>query len=182
MMDDFFEKKILETINDDSTEPNVMFNRTADNVSYHGMNGSIEIAEKYNKMPSAFTDVESWPDRTNILCWYCSLEFDNMPVFIPKAIEPVVRHNNNKKLSITPEGVFCGFGCAHEFIQTRKLSIIDRIEKLNRLKYLYKLLYDKGLPSYHLYPAPYCMVQYGGTMRAVDYKSSIAAFRCNFEH
>jgi hypothetical protein len=183
MMDDFFEKKILENIDSNFAEPNVLFSATADGVAYRetGHAQPSKPAEKYCKLPSVFTDIEAWPDLTNILCWNCSLSFDHVPIFIPKVIEPIMRHKDGKKLSITPEGTFCGFGCAHRFIQTQNFSIIDRIEKLNKLKFFYKLLYGEAMPTYHSFPSPHSMVQYGGDVSIDDFKKNIAAFRQKFE-
>ena len=66
----------------------------------------------YNDFPSIFTNLNSWIKKTNLKCWYCDLNFDNMPVFIPKVIE----HSGlNTDYNISSYGCFCSFCCATEY-------------------------------------------------------------------
>lgn len=161
--DDFLEKKIIESISDDILLRNFTIEETKENIEYD---------DKYSKLPSIFENENDWPEKTNLLCWNCSLNFDSMPIFIPKVIEPIIFKNKTGKYSMGVFGVFCSFGCAKQFIETRNLSISDRIDSLAKLNLFYKLLYKKNMEdSFH--PHVYEMRQYGGDMTIEQFRSRV---------
>lgn len=178
--DDFFEKKILETI---TPYPEVV-DQTTEIVDFTNM-GNLS----YDKLPSIFSNIDMWPKKTNLLCWYCTLGFTYIPVFIPKVIEPVSikknfnivsvgdsildECNSSKKYSISVHGTFCTFGCAQAFIDKSEYSIPDKIEYTNKLKFLYKLFYNKKFNLIPGYPEPYEMKQFGGTYTIDQYREFI---------
>lgn len=169
--DDIFEKKILENISL-VTEDIITSNAIEEDRKY----------VSYDKLPSIFESFETWPKKTNVHCWHCTLNFDTIPVFIPKVIEPksnrrIVDINNiNNNYSISTFGVFCCFGCANKFIQCRNYSLIEKIEMTNKLKLLHKFFYNKLMQDYISYPDPYQMQQYGGDLTPEEFKEMI--FNC----
>lgn len=144
--DDIFEKQIIEQLNY--------------NTPY------IDI---YNKIPLIFTSLDTWIKKTNLNCWNCCLEFDSIPVFIPKIIEPSVYDEYN----ISTYGCFCSFSCAmaHNNIYNKK--ICDNIHVKNMLLFLYKIYNKKSVREIIASPSKFQMTQYGGNLEKIQYKNEI---------
>ena len=179
--DDMYEKQILENIHETENSTVILDEFLNNNIISHNISAS-----HYTKLPPFFTTIEEWVNTTNILCWYCHLNFDSVPVFIPKIIEPMIFKSSDSieimniyrnqdvrtenKFSIGVLGVFCSFGCAHSFINGG-INRIDKIEQKNKLNFLYKQYYgvsDKN--NYSQYPSPHIMIQYGGDITVEEYK------------
>ena len=118
--DNIFENKLLESITDETNEEQI-----------------------YDKIPSVFTGVENW-SRNNLLCWNCHLNFDTVPIFIPKSIEPNISSNIK---TITVKGNFCSYMCAYSYILSRTRNIQEQIENINNLNYIYKMLTGNPAPE-----------------------------------
>lgn len=170
LSDDIFEKKILEnTIETDTT-----CDSTDDTIL-------TSTFVNYKKLPSIFTDIESWEKKTNLLCWNCTLQFTSIPVFIPSVIEPITIKNkiereksNIQKFSISVYGVFCSFGCTRQFIENHNYSISDKTETINKLRLLHKLFYNNmKMKEMTCYPRPLEMRQYGGDLSIEDFKEQM---------
>lgn len=116
----------------------------------------------YDKIPSVFTSIETWPINTNLRCWYCTLGFSTMPVFIPKLI------GSNGEL--IPHGVFCLFTCASSYIHER-FPIAERWQKMELLKVLFKHFFP-DVPVPHEIPCSpkwQSLEIYGGDLPTADY-------------
>ena len=123
IQDDIFEKKILENI-DIGSKPIIE-------------DEMVMIPnEQYHKIPNTFTNLKSWVDKTNLLCWNCNLSFNSIPIFIPNVIEPDLSKNGERSLSLGVYGVFCNFNCAYQFILNNNIDIIQQTEYINNLDYL----------------------------------------------
>jgi len=89
--DDIFEKRILE--NSHVVEAEVDISSTE--VIVNG-----ESFTNYEKLPSIFTNIETWKKKSNLACWNCTLFFTTVPIFIPKVNKLRLLHklfyNNNK--------------------------------------------------------------------------------------
>jgi hypothetical protein len=146
-LDDIFEQQILEKLN----------------INTHILS--------YNKIPSNFVNNNTWIKNTNVKCWYCDLNFDNVPVFIPKIIE----HSgiNNTDYNIITFGCFCSFCCAVAYVDIYNAKICDNIKSKEMLKFLYMIF--NGTSIKELLPSPnkYTMEHYGGCTSQVDYRSKI---------
>ncbi len=177
--DDFLEQKIIETINNDAYIGDVINNVVAEVGECTSVFASARPS--YRKLPSLFESIDDWPEKTNLLCWHCSLPFDTTPIFIPKVIEPVISKTKKSKYSIGVFGVFCSFGDAVEFIKNTNWSLIDKIEALNKVKHLYKIFYGTHLKEIVSYPSIYDMVQYGGDMEPSQYRELTNKFKSNAE-
>jgi hypothetical protein len=46
-------------------------------------------AKIFDKIPMVFTDLESWPKTTNLLCWTCRRAVKGRPWFEPQSIDPI---------------------------------------------------------------------------------------------
>jgi hypothetical protein len=172
--DDIFEQKILE--NSDITQQVSNPIGTVDN------NGDMQYGIdsnfiKYDKLPNIFESIETWPKKTNLLCWNCTLPFNSVPVFIPKVLEPLsIRNRANmnmsdfQNLSISVKGVFCGFGCCVDFVNNTNYSSVYKTETINKIKLLHKIFYGRNMKDVSYYPHPSLMSMYGGNMTVEDYK------------
>jgi len=146
-MDDLFEQKLID---ENTIDP------------------SITGYEKYKLLPLFFTSLETWPTTTNINCWYCSLTFDTIPIFIPTSIEM-----SGSQLIFGREGCFCSFSCAKTYIDIYYSNIRHNVNKYNMLELLFKEIY--GRKPRDIKPAPHhhTMLQYGGNLSAQEYRDKI---------
>lgn len=143
------------------------------------INGDLtitDVTETYEKLPTIFRSIETWPNSTNILCWHCGLQFTQIPVFIPKVIEPAVTKNTDNTHNITVYGVFCCFGDAHAFIEESNMSFVEKVEAKNKLRYLHQLFYGASMCEFPSYPSKFDMIQYGGNMSQAKYQETCQAY------
>lgn len=144
-IDEIFEKRIIDKLNID--------------------NPTIE----YNKIPSIFTNLNKWIKKTNIKCWYCDLNFDNMPVFIPKIIE----QTSHNEYNISTLGCFCSFCCAMAYNNLHNQKICKNIQVKKMLLFLYKIFNNAIINEITASPSKYTMVQYGGDVCSMNYRVQI---------
>ncbi len=172
--DDLLEKKVLDSIHNEA-----YINTNVHSVMNDTNEYSYGISEKvtYQKLPSVFESLSTWPTKTNLLCWHCSLSFDTVPIFIPKVIEPIISKTKVHQYSMGVYGVFCTFGDAMEFIKNRNWSIVDKIDAMNKLKHLHKVFYNTQYKDIVSYPSIYDMVQYGGDLDIQKYKQLINRYK-----
>lgn len=126
----------------------------------------------YDKLPIIFTK-ETWPTTTNILCWYCNCQFNNMPLFIPNNIEPSNTTIESNGYIMGTEGCFCSFNCCYSYIDLYYPSMVTNNNKKTMLKFLYKAIYGSMPDSIIHAPNKYLMVQYGGDMSINAYQNII---------
>jgi hypothetical protein len=172
--DDLLEKKVLESVSHSFSE-GIIINDilSSDNVSYS------DTPLYYDKLPTIFESLDTWPKKTNLLCWYCTLSFDTVPIFIPKVIEPISKktESSDSKFTFSVHGVFCSFGCACQYTKITNYNIVEQIEILSKLKLLHKHLCNKKMVEYVSYPNIYQMKQYGGDLTTDQFKELIKKFR-----
>lgn len=140
----------------------------------------------YDKLPSIFTGVKTWPERTNLSCNWCCRVCNSFPWFEPQSIEPLSlgtigtiskidlkNKHNYKSFSIIPKGVFCCTTCVSANIHRDNSIISDRHNKLEMLKFLYEIV--TGLSILEILPSPHPseMEKYGGNLSETDYQKKI---------
>ncbi len=117
----------------------------------------------YQKNPTIFESLESWPRSTNIHCWYCFNRFSGAPKFIPIVIEPGT-FKNKCRYQITTEGNFCRWSCCKSFIKESTSDLTKYTEKYNNLCFLYSLWtgkYPQYIPDA---PNKFMQVKFGGDL------------------
>jgi hypothetical protein len=124
----------------------------------------------FDKMPSAFTTLNDWIKNINIRCWFCDLNFNTSPVFIPRLIEP-----SYDGYTIGTEGCFCTFSCAMAYINIYYPKIYDNVRKHDMLKFLYKLFNGTKVREILASPSRYELVHYGGPLEMHQYRKKIIA-------
>lgn len=149
---------------------------------------SSEDSKIYDKIPMTFTDLESWPKATNLLCWNCRRTIKNRPWFEPQSIDPITKGQagsfipasqlnktgeKNKDYCINVKGCFCSANCVMRHIITFAKDLADRLNKVAMLLFVYEIF--TGIRVLDIQPAPLVteMVQYGGAMTEQEYQKKI---------
>lgn len=124
----------------------------------------------YDKLPSKFHNIQTWISHTNIKCWYCDLNFDNTPIFIPNIIE----HIDINEYNISTMGCFCSFCCAMAYNNLHNQKLLHNLKTRDMLIYLYYIFYKININDIIPSPSKYIMNQYSGNIDALDYKEMIS--------
>lgn len=129
----------------------------------------------YNNFPSVFTNLQTWIKKTNLKCWHCDLNFDNMPVFIPKIIE----HSGfNEDFNISTHGCFCSFCCAVSYTDLHYQKICNNIKIKEMLRFLYRVFNNRIIKEILPAPSKYIMNHYGGDMDVQSYRNKLNSIKC----
>ncbi len=152
----------------------------------------------FDKIPIIFNNLQEWPTSTNIACWFCTRFFKGRPWFAPQTIEPKfsVQKDNNikdnhiketkevviksnlkeaptKEYVISVQGVFCCANCVMAYILLHTTDLVERLNKIAMLKFIYELFMGRPITHIHPSPSPYNMVQYGGSWTPTVYQQKI---------
>lgn len=207
-IDDMFEEKIMNQANDCLPQKNCTCNcnqkknkessRKDTTATWQQFWDADSKIHHYEKLPYIYTGMQSWLKKTNLHCWYCGLVFDDIPIFIPKSVEPNNAHhlqidnqlhllsehsanilakeisnNHESKYAMNREGCFCSFHCALSYIDLHYPKPHENIDKKGMLEILFHEMYR--IHPHKLYKAPskYDMIQYGGTLTPNEFKKKI---------
>lgn len=100
-------------------------------------------------------------NKTDIACWWCTYQFDNIPCFIPE------RYDNNRYHVF---GCFCSFNCAVAYnLNMNDYKIYDRY---SLIKKLYQYLYKKDDDIYTS-PQKEVLKKYGGHLTIKEYRKNL---------
>lgn len=124
---------------------------------------------EYDTIPPLYTSDNTWIKQTNIKCWSCDCNFQNIPIFIPTSIE---RSNNVEVMygSMDTLGNFCSWNCAALYINTY-YTRDEKWEKHEMLKVLYKVFTGSDIDYIVPSPPKTQMIQYGGKKSKQEYRS-----------
>lgn len=134
----------------------------------------------YEQIPTVFTSLSDWIKTTNIRCWNCDLNFSDIPVFVPKSIEPYSRSYKSRgsRYIMSTEGCFCSFHCAMAYINAMFIDIHEHINRRSMLLLLFKEFYGISLKEIKPAPKKFDMIQYGfNTVTPYDYRNAIEALK-----
>lgn len=100
-------------------------------------------------------------ENTDIACWWCTYNFDNMPFFLPEKIIDDVYH---------VFGCFCTINCAYSY----NININDsRVwERISLLRNLYSEILNKDV-KINLAAPKEVLQKYGGNVSIHDYRKSL---------
>ena len=152
------------------------------------LHGSEADAKIYDRIPLVFTNLETWPRSTNLLCWNCGRTVKSHPWFEPQSIGPaasgaVGEFVSSEKLNrsgvtctnyyINVKGCFCSANCVMRHILTYSRDLADRINKTSMLLFVYEIF--TGRAAVDILPAPHRteLVQYGGNLTEQDYQKKL---------
>ena len=105
----------------------------------------------------------SYPNKTNISCFWCSHEFQNQPWGIPLSY-------TDKKFNLF--GVFCSPQCACSYLFNSEEFAEKKWESYSLLNLLYKEVYGefiKILPA----PSKLCLIKFGGKIPIEKYREEL---------
>lgn len=146
-IDDIFEQRLLDNLSESETQDVV-----------------------YDRLPSYFSRLSTWVKKTNIKCWYCDLNFDTAPVFIPLILE----HIGGDEYNISVKGCFCGFACAQKHIDIHHQDICNNTKFSDMLRHLHFIFTGERIDEIEPASDKHDMVQYGGTKTKEDYRKEHA--------
>jgi hypothetical protein len=127
----------------------------------------VKYIKTYDSIPNIFRNVDTWIKQTNLKCWYCHLNFDLTPIFIPKLIDKM------PELLIYTKGCFCSFSCAMSYINLHNTDLCERISDRQKLLLLYKIFYNQIIDNIKESPPFHIMECYGGKISIEKYKELI---------
>lgn len=157
-------KEIERRINEnDQFKPNIF------DVNFRKVNLlSSYVDRDYQKNPTIFESIDTWPRTTNLHCWYCFNQFTGQPKFVPVVIEPGT-FRNKSRYQITVEGNFCRWSCCKSSIKETTNDLTKYTEKYNNLCFLYSIWtgkYPRYIPDA---PSKYLQIAFGGDLTKDQY-------------
>ncbi len=66
------------------------------------------IKRQFDKIPTYFTDYETWPKKINLKCVNCTLDIIGVPIPIPRSANEINQYR--------VQYICCSFACAENFI------------------------------------------------------------------
>jgi hypothetical protein len=152
----------------------------------------LNVAENngkiYDKIPMVFTDLESWPKSTNLLCWNCKRCIRNRPWFEPQSIDShqtgkagvFVKANElnrgtvkNNSYCINVRGIFCSPNCVVRYIYTNARDMAERLNKIAMLLFVFEIFTGSSVQDIQPAPSFTEMLQYGGNLTEQEYQKKL---------
>lgn len=123
---------------------------------------STKVHEIHLNLIDCTTEKTIVVEKTNIACWWCTLQFDTMPCFIPNKQVDNMYH---------VFGCFCSFNCAASY----NFTCLDDYKVWNRYSLLKKMYQDTiGYDSEILNAPPKeTLKKYGGKLTEQEYKQEL---------
>ena len=118
---------------------------------------------------------ESYKDST-LKCWHCGLSFKGIPCFIPRQIR-----NTSKGKEYDTHGLFCGFACSYSFLKSQAEFVKNKtfFDKLEMLKMLFTVFYNKRITEFKDAPYIYNLTYYGGHVDICEYRNELRAINAS---
>lgn len=128
------------------------------------------------KPPKLFTGFDNWNPCVNVRCWYCSLEFTDVPIFIPS-------HTNIKsnRIEMGVYGIFCSFSCAESHI-TESVNNELKNRYRNSLRDLFYIKTGVRINLITKSPSKFDMEIYGGDISTAKYKAELKKINTTHGH
>lgn len=184
----FSNKSSVDSHNIKDFEP---YNNNEDNSSFHFINDDkltknviqpIEKTsekQKYELIPTIYSDINNWPKQTDVHCWWCSYDFDTYPIPCPVKLKTIFIKDTSGKVISTEQnmqvkGCFCSFNCVKAYCLDSNLT-----NSLDLIPYLFKKMNKNHTKNNRDWinikkaPNKYLLKIFGGPL-------SITEFRKNF--
>jgi hypothetical protein len=149
------------SINNDASEDNQM-DILDNNVTFYNKKSMVsnnDVCEKLNTLKANLHNNNIYDKRS--ACFWCTYEFDNPPIFIPK---------HEFKNSYQVYGCFCGPECAVAHLMNEKIDTSIKFERYQLLNHIYGKIYNY---TKNIKPAPnphYLLDKYYGTLSIKEYR------------
>ena len=110
----------------------------------------------------SFIENKTWLDNTDVHCWWCCHNFNEIPVGLPYKYDI-------KTKKFTVKGVYCSFACMNAFKQDNNIPNKDYL-----IKYLYKKLTGENAYGKKMDMAPpRCSLKiFGGDLSIDEFRNS----------
>jgi len=114
----------------------------------------------YFHLLQEFSDV--YPNKTDVLCWWCCHSFKTAPVGIP------MRHDGNLDV-FKVVGCFCSMNCAYAHSRKENMKIFP-----SDFRFMYEKITGTTVEDWNLSPAPerYILKTFGGPLSIDEYRES----------
>jgi len=157
----------FDIINGDSN----IFNKTEQNqVKYEEVDYDDDILVKENDTKEVWKKLKVLEHNLHInnisdkksACFWCTYEFDNPPVYIPKHFI---------KESYHVYGCFCSPECATAYLMEENIDSSSKFERYHLINHIYSKIYDYNK---NIKPAPnpyYMLEKYYGNLNIQEYRS-----------
>ena len=145
------------------------------NIKYKTQNHLCESDDEDNSCKKVSSKNEIW-EKLNLLklnlhknnisdkrsaCFWCTYDFDNPPIFIPK---------NEFKNTYQVYGCFCSPECSTAYLMNEKIDSTVKFERYQLLNHIYGKIYDK-LKNIKPAPNPYYLLdKFYGTLSIKEYR------------
>jgi len=144
------ESNILHTYDakshDDDIKPNKIIKKNLKNIMYEFINANND---------------KTWPDSTNIYCWWCCHPFSGPPCALPEYY---------KKDKFYVNGCFCTFNCAASYNFSKNND--DIWERYSLLNLMYKKLYNHKFVKINLAPPREILKIFGGYLNIDEFREN----------
>jgi hypothetical protein len=139
-------KEIKDTDEDD-IRPNKIIKKNLRNILYEFINANNE---------------KTWPETTNIHCWWCCHQFTNTPCALPEFY---------KKNKFYVSGCFCSFNCCASYNFSKNDD--NMWERFSLLNLLYKKLYQQKFVKISLAPPRETLKIFGGYLSIEEFREGL---------
>ena len=131
---------------EDDNKSNKMVKKKLKNILYEFINSNNE---------------KSWPETTNIYCWWCCHPFSCMPCALPE-------YYRKDKFYVC--GCFCSFNCTASYNFSKNDD--DMWERYSLLNLMYKKLYNEKFIKINLAPPREILKIFGGYMTIEEFREN----------
>ena len=129
---------------EENIKPNKVIKKNLRNILYEFINANNE---------------KTWPESTNIHCWWCCHQFTNTPCALPEYY---------KKDKFYVSGCFCSFNCCASYNFSKNDDNIW--ERFSLLNLLYKKLYNQKFVKISLAPPRETLKIFGGYLSIEEFR------------
>ena len=139
--------KEIKEIEEDDIRPNKIIKKNLRNILYEFINANNE---------------KTWPETTNIHCWWCCHQFTNTPCALPEYY---------KKNKFYVSGCFCSFNCCASYNFSKNDD--NMWERFSLLNLLYKKLYQQKFVKISLAPPRETLKIFGGYLSIEEFREGL---------
>ena len=123
--------------------------------------------KKKQSIPQSFDNLSTWIESTSIVCWYCTLPIEGVPVPMP------ISRSMGK---YDTEGLFCTFNCVCAYVMEHNKSKAEINVIKTLMQELYQIFYNKTIEFITPSPSKTKLEKFGGHMSDAEYKKQM---QCN---
>jgi hypothetical protein len=156
-----------ETTND--TEQSVVVNGDTNSNAFYNKSNCIDTKETMKKIKLLEQQLHSNNiNNKKSACFFCTCDFDNPPVYIPKHFI---------KESYEVYGCFCSPECATGYLMRENIDSSEKFERYHLLNYIYTKIYNY---TKNIKPAPnpyYTLDKYFGNLTIQEYRGLLRSER-----